>query len=459
MNTFKTAVVLATLLGVGYGVHVVLNKPIPNPGPMAADGWGTLPDIDQLAPPDVSLDGTTPLGAPAATTVDNATPPLGSFPELPDLSPAPNDGAAVTQEIAQSSFQAYNVPQNQISNATPGAQPSPLAQNHLPPGGYQAAPPANTNVGVGLYPSIPPTHMQSSPTQSVAPAGVPNGLQVNHLAPVPAVDPSMASQNFANAGADPEAFADNSASSLPQSQLGSFPQSWLTAQQWMQQGQLAQALQQLSPWYTASQLSANEREQLIPLLDQLAGTVIYSRESYLESPYQSQGQETLASVAAMYQVPVEFLARVNGLGLEDTLSPGQSLKVIRGPFRAALSRERRELILYLGDYYAGRFSVGIGRDLPFNADRLTVIEKSGARPYVDAQTGQQIAPNDPENPYGSAWIGLQAGPPVTAINLGIHGYGEAIDASDTRGCISVSQRDAEDLAAILSVGSTVTVTR
>ena len=47
MNTIKTIVVVATLLGVGYGAHVVLNKPIPNRFSSADGVWQ---DLDEAAP-------------------------------------------------------------------------------------------------------------------------------------------------------------------------------------------------------------------------------------------------------------------------------------------------------------------------------------------------------------------------------------------------------------------------
>jgi hypothetical protein len=41
----------------------------------------------------------------------------------------------------------------------------------------------------------------------------------------------------------------------------------------------------------------------------------------------------------------------------------------------------------------------------------------------------------------------------------VHSTGERVDASDTRGCVSVSDRDADDLQAIFSIGSRFTVIR
>ncbi len=141
------------------------------------------------------------------------------------------------------------------------------------------------------------------------------------------------------------------------------------------------------------------------------------------------------------------------------MTPGEQIKIIRGPFRGELNLSRREITVFVGRLYAGRFSVGVGRELPLGELSLEVAEKSGARPYADAQTGNQTPAGDPTNPYGDYWIGLRSpGTPVDP-NLGIHSTGERVEASDTRGCITVSERDADDLQAILSIGSLFTIVR
>jgi len=44
-------------------------------------------------------------------------------------------------------------------------------------------------------------------------------------------------------------------------------------------------------------------------------------------------------------------------------------------------------------------------------------------------------------------------------NLALHGSATAEDAASNAGCISLSPRDALDVAGILSIGSTVTIRR
>ena len=126
----------------------------------------------------------------------------------------------------------------------------------------------------------------------------------------------------------------------------------------------AQALFTLSLCYGDPSLTSQQQDRVLPLLDQLAGTVIYSREHHLLQPHTTQPGETLAHIASRYSVPPEFLARVNGLPLNAVLPPGQNLKVVQGPFRGQLDLTRRELTLFLNRHYAGRFVVSVGRDAP-----------------------------------------------------------------------------------------------
>jgi hypothetical protein len=227
----------------------------------------------------------------------------------------------------------------------------------------------------------------------------------------------------------------------------------------MDKGLLADSLSDASTLHSEPQWTEQERNQLITLLDQLAGSVIYSREHHLEQAYIVQQGDSWDSIGARYQVPGAFLARVNGLPEEVPPPVTQPLKVVRGPFRAEMSLEHRELTLFLGPYYAGRFNVGVGRDLPPDVQVLMVAEKGGARPFVDATTGQMIPAGAPESPYGQHWIGLVDESGASRPALAVHSVGPAIEASDTRGCITVSDRDADDLKAILSRGSKVAVLR
>jgi hypothetical protein len=232
----------------------------------------------------------------------------------------------------------------------------------------------------------------------------------------------------------------------------------------LDEGKLADAHLALSSLYGNPDLPAEQAKQINELLDQLAGTVIYSRQSLLEKPYAVQPGDTIEKVAQQYSVPWELLARINGLlppghiKTDDPLKSvplpaGSELKVIRGPFEAVVLLSKHELALMLQGRYAGRFSIGVGRDQPSLEGTYTIRDKSLNPPYYGSD-GVNINPGDPKNPLGGAWIGLTE-------RIGIHGTNspQGIGRDDNRGSICVGDRDLHDLYGILTVGSRVTVQR
>ena len=126
----------------------------------------------------------------------------------------------------------------------------------------------------------------------------------------------------------------------------------------LDEGKLAEAHLALSKLYGNPDLPADQAKQITDLLDQLAGTVIYSRQHYLEPAYLTQPGDTIDKIAQQYNVPWQLLARINGLmppGAANTdeaakdqpLPAGKELKVVRGPFDAVVRLDKHELTLML----------------------------------------------------------------------------------------------------------------
>ena len=221
----------------------------------------------------------------------------------------------------------------------------------------------------------------------------------------------------------------------------------------LEAGQLAAALQHLSVCHADPRLSPAEQQELTQLLDQVAGTVVYSTQHLLEPPYEVQPGERLEDIGQRYSVPWQLLAKINGIDDPQSLRPGERLKVVRGPFNAVISLERRELTLLLADgLYAGRFGIGIGREHPPIEGVFSVSDKMVNPVYRGRD--RAISADDPSNPLGERWIGLGS-------EMAIHGTDrpENVGRTDLPGSISLSPRDAEDIFDILSVGSKVTIRR
>lgn len=481
LQTLKSTFVLGTLVIVGYGVHVILNKP-PGTGPIWNQAQDVqLPEIDFHDP----NAGVTPLAS---------TGPLGG-PSTPSTSVAGTTGSSTA--IAAPTWNApaslpLSGPSNSLATSEPPVSPSmPTTDGQTslanqPPANPQLPNAASSSADLasqGLYPSTAAETYPAIPgqTATIQPTGwstsintpatlsAPNPSSMDALSTSPSA--SHAPANFSSstaiddpsrssipAGYPPPMHAGG-VGAIPTATSSSFDEAWMTAQQKLQSGQLVSAHLTLSLLYHDDSLSSIDRDRMITLLDQLAGTVIYSRQHLLDRPYQVQPTDTWESLGRQFQVPPLFLCRVNGLPETSPPPVGQPLKVVNGPFRAEVSISRRELTLFLGRYYAGRFNIGIGRDLAAHLVTLEITEKSGPRPYIDRRTGQTLAAGAPDSPYGQFWIGLRDVNSQPDPLLGIHDCGSQVDASDTRGCITVSSRDADDLQSILIEGARVDIGR
>ncbi|MCC9656677.1 L,D-transpeptidase family protein [Rhodopirellula halodulae] len=209
-----------------------------------------------------------------------------------------------------------------------------------------------------------------------------------------------------------------------------------------------EALATLSLFYETPNLTSEQRQELLIRLDPLAREVIYSDEHLIAEPHRVGPNETLMDIAKQYEVPWQLLANINEVEDPITVLPGTDLKVVRGPFRADVDLKNQELTMFLGDLYAGRFSIAVGSDPSPRPGSYTIQEKQSAKTYYD-MSGTPIPPGNPRNPYGSMWIDLGSG-------LSIHGSPEA-ESPTNQGCISVAGNYSRDVFGILSEGSSVTI--
>jgi len=224
-------------------------------------------------------------------------------------------------------------------------------------------------------------------------------------------------------------------------------------------GRLAEAHMALSRCYRSPGLAPEQARPVRDLLDQLAGTVIYSRQNLLEPPYMVRPGDTLQTIAEQFDVPPELIANINGIRDPRGVQPGQELKVVRGPFHAVVHLNDYELTMMLGNLYAGRFPITIGRDQP-NLEGTYVVTDKGVGPTYYGPDGTTLVEHDPRNPLGSLWLGL-GDPNGRSAGIGIHGTNDprTIGRDAPRGNIGLEQRDIQDVFGILSVGSRVVIQR
>jgi hypothetical protein len=449
MNFLKNLIIIAVLAAVGYGVYVSLSRNTESgQSPSAAPGWPAL-NVELPTTPSAGTPLNGAAAAPGATlSLSNGTavganstlaPVLaGSAPPVTQASPigtvASPGPASLPTTAPGTPYPSSTAP----SVAVPAAATYPDANASTPPSGMTASPGKRVASGDSLA-----ANSVAAPTTTTA-------GPVRNLAPPPEV--------AANAPAAPcvdEVF------------LAKFKAFMAEVQKSLGQRKYAEALLALSSLHNDPNLPplpAEQQKQLDDLLGKLAGTVIYSRQHLLEKPYIVQPGDTLEKVAQQYQIPWQLLGRINNLlppngDVNDNeskdwrLPAGSEMKGVHGPFEAIVNLSRHELTLMLDGRYAGRFPIGVGRSQPNLEGTYTVREKT-PNPTYRGPDGSQFGPGDPQNPLGSAWIGL-------TDRIGIHGASspQGIGRDDDRGSICVSNREIQDLFGILSVGSRVTIVR
>ncbi len=425
MNSIKNAIVTVTLLAVGYGAYVVLNNPPEGDFDQIAsrqDADTTAQPIDEL--PTVIIeamaDSATPDPAsPAVDSTDNPLPASEAPATLPQLAPAADP------------MLATNNSSGVVDNWAQAVAPHTL---EVPPLGIS-----------------PPTRLSVDNTSRFS-DDVTNTRQLNE-ASTQATWPPTETEPPMDVSLGPLPSDDS-----PAVGSGPFEQAWQTTEQHVNENNLGQALATLSAWHNNQTLNQQQRARCLRLLDQLAGTVIYSRQHLIEPEYEVKAGETLIEIAIRYAVPRELLAKINGIVPPFALATGEMLKIVRGPFRAEVSMSSGQLTLFLGSYYAGRIPVRIGRDLPAQAKLYEIAEKRHGRSYFDRQMGREVMTGEASNRYGNHWVGLRGDQTTAGHSVGIHG--RPSDATEGEiGSISLNPLDAEDVFSILSIGSRVHVRR
>ena len=498
MQTIKTGVVVALLLAVCYGAFTALNAPDPEVPDsikewLAEDGADALEelDLDLDAGELASMEGAVSMSpeefmqslesgtAMAPTESNNPMRSEGDseFPSIPSLRPKDDEnpwaGNEAAVELPRTNDQAI-IPSLPELPSTTGVDSSPQLPTigNINDIGQENTPAAQTTMAEPTMPKLPAlggeasSNLQNEFDQMVKDSAKENALAV----------PSMG-QNETPVDADLEAMRErmrdmtsptgNLVSSRKNATQNNESTPGLTespeptakfsiareqALALANRGELKEALLLLTPYYGSATVSYQESIDLIDILDALAREVVYSKRHLLASPHIAIATDNVASVAAQYGMNPELLAALNGLGDAKALVPGKELKVLRGPFHARIDLRAKELTLFIGKMYAGRFPFTVGTDPAPRAGAFQVVDRSTERTYYGAGA-VVVEEADPRNPYGGYWINL-------GNDLCIHGSPQmpSPDLKDA-GCISLAPRDAQHVFSILTVGSQVKITQ
>ncbi len=463
MQTIKTGVVVALLLAVCYGAFVALNAPEPDlPDELLSEfDWDPddagLESLTNITIPPTASSEIAALQPPTASTID-ATGSLASFDatnlSLPALPPLGSPNAnPLTSSLAPSvglpSFPAANSQSNLDGTGSLAALPV------LPGDAFAATPPTGDSGSQSLDgPAVPLAGSATGADRANLSAPVATGQLVSQSRPsngsvgqLPQFDSPTGSGTQSDSNAN--SVSPQGSSTVP---TLPFPSAREQALELASAGKLREALQLLSGYYDSPELTGSQHADLVDLLDALSREVVYSPRHLAESPHTVSASDTIETLSQRYQITPELLTSINRLGDSKALLNGSQLKVLPGPFRAAVSLTRHELTLFMGDLYAGRFPVSFGSDPPPAEGTFEVVARRRDRTYYGTG-GKVIAASDNRNPYGGYWLNL-------GQDLCIHGTPEmASDDLQGAGCISLAPLDAADVYTILAQGSQVSIVR
>jgi len=214
------------------------------------------------------------------------------------------------------------------------------------------------------------------------------------------------------------------------------------------------AHRKLSTWFWEK---PDQRPLLMDRLNTLAGRIYFQPDTHYMEPFTVKFGDRLETIAKQYEVPWEYLSKLNRVSPEQVQS-GKKLKVIQGPFHAVVNVSDFTVTIHAHGYYVTQFPCGIGRDGSTPTGSFKVTDKVVDPTYYGPDG--IIKNDDPQNPLGERWLAISddAG---TLQGYGIHGTidPQSIGKEESRGCVRLQNGDIDNLYDLLSVGSEVIIRR
>jgi hypothetical protein len=202
-----------------------------------------------------------------------------------------------------------------------------------------------------------------------------------------------------------------------------------------------------------------QRSQLRARLTELNERLIFSPHAVEGDPmtdvYEIARGDRLSLLPSKLGLAIDWrlIQRINGIPDADKIRLGQRVKVVSGPFHAVVRKGDYRLDVYAGPpdeperwTYIRSFRVGLGEADSTPTGHFVVRRDSKLiNPHwVNPRTGQRFDQDDPKNPIGEHWIGLDGiGEDAVKTGYGIHGTiePESIGQQRSMGCVRLLDED------------------
>jgi hypothetical protein len=217
----------------------------------------------------------------------------------------------------------------------------------------------------------------------------------------------------------------------------------------------------LSQALLSGALSPADAKQASDALARIAAELVFTPNFNAGDPhffqYQIQSGDSLERIVRKHKLGCDWrlVARINNIKKPEAIRVGQRLKLPKGPFSAVVWKRDYRIDLCMGvgsdRVVMTSLPVGLGKSngTPTGRFKVRVGSKLLNPEWRNPITGEFFDANDPLNPIGEHWLGLEGVEPSNAqlLGYGIHGTIEpgSIGQDQSLGCVRLI---AEDVAIV-----------
>lgn len=201
----------------------------------------------------------------------------------------------------------------------------------------------------------------------------------------------------------------------------------------------------------------------------LAFTPVYNANDPMFFQYTVQSGDSLEKIVRRHKIGCDWrlVQRINNVKKPEAIRVGQRLKLPKGPFSAVVSKRDYRVDLCVG---AGAERVvltslpcglGSANGTPTGNFKVRVGSKLLNPEWTHPVTGEHFAGDDPKNPIGEHWLGLEG---TDATNAQLAGYGihgtidvDSIGQDRSLGCVRLLSDDVALVWECLGDGAVVEI--
>lgn len=220
-------------------------------------------------------------------------------------------------------------------------------------------------------------------------------------------------------------------------------------------------------------LSATERTQAYTGINNLASSLFFSPNivpgDIASQSYVVKKGDSFARITSREKLAIDwrFIQRINQIASEKALRADMRLKLAHGPFDGEVIKADYRFNIYAGTgserIMVASFPCGVGTNdsTPVGTFKVRTGSRLIDPEWCNPRTGEKFKSNDPKNPIGERWIGLQGTTPETAkfTGYGIHGTVEpqSIGKQMSMGCVRLGDAEVQVVYELIGESSTIVI--